>query len=140
MPSPENSTFLANLVRVYFGTLAGFEKHTNLHLGRWRLLYLLLENGVCSPSTLAKASNVDPAAVTRILRDFERDGIVSRTASANDRRQVHVELTRSGRRLVADLLAKRANFLKAALDGLSEDEIETLQTLLLRVQGNLKHI
>ena len=140
MASPENSTFLANLIRVYFGSLAGFEKYTNLHLGRWRLLHLMQENGVCSPSTLAKTSNVDPAAVTRILRDFERDGVISRTASANDRRQVHVELTRSGRKLVADLLQKRASFLKAALAGLSDEEIDTLQALLVHVQENLKRI
>jgi MarR family transcriptional regulator, organic hydroperoxide resistance regulator len=50
---------------------------------------------------LAELGGVSPPSATRMLDGLERDGIVERSPSAEDRRQVTVSLTPEGKRQLA---------------------------------------
>ncbi len=70
--------------------------------------------------------------ITRLVDRMEGRGLVTRTRSQEDRRVVLVSLTEKGRRLASlneDLLAFHAG----QFDHMSGDELETLNTLLVRI-------
>lgn len=57
--------------------------------------------GHINPGQLARTISLSPPTVTGILDRLERRGLIERTRTARDKRQVVVRLTESGRRLLA---------------------------------------
>ena len=45
---------------------------------------------------LGRCSNISPTALSRCLRQLEKEGLIRRTADPSDRRSLRVELTSSG--------------------------------------------
>jgi len=137
MDLPEPSDLIPRLVRAHNALLGAFEKQCGLHLARWRLLFCIGRLGQCSQRELAHSTTMEPAAVTRILTDLDRLGLIRRTTSAQDARQLDVVLTPTGETLTRETAARRATFLSAALEGFTPDEAKMLDDLLGRLQANL---
>jgi DNA-binding MarR family transcriptional regulator len=82
---------------------------------------------------LAEAAGVAPPTATRMLDGLDRDGLVTRTPSATDRRCVTVDLTPAGRealeRTDAAIVAARVRI----AESLSEAEREQAAALLRRL-------
>ena len=94
---------------------------------------LALADGRSTVSVLARALDVDPAAVTRIVADLHGRGLVSRESDERDGRRRPVVLTDHGRRLMVQMhaaLHEREDALAAALDPQSvETAMQVLQEL-----------
>lgn len=60
----------------------------------------LLRSGAMTPGQLAREISLSPATISGILDRLERRGYLTRTRRPEDKRQVLVELTDSGRELV----------------------------------------
>ena len=91
---------------------------------QYRVLVLLEDNGPLSIGMIAFELGVNPSNATRVCDRLERLGLASRTSSATDRRSVLVEVTESGRAVVADVTAYRRRDLArvvAQLDGSRSD-------------------
>ena len=131
------SAFLPRLVRVYFGVLAGFEKRTGIHLARWRILFVLHDSGRCTQRHLAGTTVIDPAAISRILREFEREGLVTRETDPADHRRTLVALTPAGTAKVRDIAVRRAAFLEETLAGLPAAELKPMIAGLAAIEDNL---
>jgi DNA-binding MarR family transcriptional regulator len=74
-----------------------------LSLAQFQLLYAFVEGGGADQlavGVLAERAGIAQPTATRILDALERDGIVERRASEEDRRSVIVSLTAAGRRLL----------------------------------------
>lgn len=83
-----------------------------------------------TPSALAQWCGVTPAAVSLRLRRAEQSGWVTRQATAEDRRAVHVQLTASGREAAdrfAQLVLQRDEELVARM---SDQDLRYLEHLL----------
>ncbi len=128
---------IRNIILAHNAYLSAFEKHTGVNVARWRLLSVMQLIGTCSQSDLTTRTTIGPAAVTRILKDFDREGLIKRATSPNDARQMLVTLTEKGRRLVARTAQQREEVLDQTFGGLSSAEIETLNALLARLATNL---
>jgi MarR family transcriptional regulator, organic hydroperoxide resistance regulator len=97
-------------VRLAFVELMGAERRLrardqkcakgDLTQGQIRALFTMDKSGEATAGELAKAAELSPASVSTMLDNLERDGIVSRHRSAQDRRVVVVTLTDSGRALL----------------------------------------
>ena len=61
-----------------------------------RVLELTVEAGTTTPGQLAHRLDLDPAVVTRLLRQLEDSGLVTRTRSPEDGRVSTVEPTEEG--------------------------------------------
>ncbi|TDQ53473.1 MarR family winged helix-turn-helix transcriptional regulator [Actinorugispora endophytica] len=85
------------------------------------------------PSQLTRETLSSGAATTKRLARLERAGLLTRTASTRDRREIDVRLTDAGRGLVDRLLPERLRVEAAALTPLSAAERDQLATLLARV-------
>lgn len=128
---------IRNIILAHNAYLSAFERQCGINVARWRLLSVAQIVGTCSQSDLTARTTIGPAAVTRILKDFERDGLITRETSSEDARQTLVTLTEKGRRLVAKIAQQREKVLAATFDGFSVAEIEAITDLLGRMGANL---
>lgn len=64
---------------------------------------------------LAKQVHVRPGSLSQVLARLERDGMITRTRDANDRRQVIVQLTPKGQTKNQEINAEREEFMNALL-------------------------
>ena len=74
-----------------------------------------------------------PPTATRMLDGLDRDGLVTRSPSATDRRCVTVELTADGRRALAYTQAALAERRTRIAASLTEEERERAAVLLKRL-------
>ena len=92
--------------------------------------------GELTPKQLTNLLTTDNAGVTRLVDRLERKGLVTRHASADDRRSVTVRLTRSGRTLVPRVARLGHAQRRRLFDGFSAAEQEQLRSLLHRILEN----
>ena len=76
---------------------------------------------------LADRERVSPPAMTKHVDRLERDGLVSRTPSAEDRRRVGVSLTEEGQRVLRRVRSRRTAWLAQRLRGLSPEELAAVE-------------
>lgn len=102
-----------------------------------RVLYELAHRDRPTATALGRDLGLDPGYLSRLLRGFEKRGLVARTRSAHDGRQSHLALTAQGRRVFAPLNARSHDEVAAMLDGLSPaaqaqaiDAMRTIERLL----------
>src|SRR5712691_9760309 len=72
---------------------------------------------------LAARERVSPPAMTKHVDRLERDGLVARTPSAEDRRRVGLSLTDEGQRVLRRVRSRRTAWLATRLGELSPDEL-----------------
>ena len=84
-----------------------------------RVLYELAHRDQPTATALGRDLGLDAGYLSRILRGFERRGLVLKTRSAADGRQSHLALTAQGRKVFAPLNARSHDEVAALLGGLS---------------------
>jgi DNA-binding MarR family transcriptional regulator len=76
---------------------------------------------------LAARERVTPPAMSNHVDRLERDGLVSRTPSASDRRRVGLSLTDEGQRMLRRVRSRRTAWLATRLRSLSAEELEAVE-------------
>ncbi len=102
-------------------------------LAQRALLRELGRSGAASQATLARATMIDPSAAARTFTAMARKGWIRRKRGREDRRESHVELTASGKRLVAQVeavYAATAATLGARLDARDVAALERIRIKL----------
>jgi DNA-binding MarR family transcriptional regulator len=117
-----------DVLRTAFGELMGAERRLRGRDPRHaqiRTLVQIAKDEQISAGSLAKRAELSPGAMTALLDQLEHDGVITRTRSETDRRQVIVTLTEAGHETVA---AKRAHWEHLWHEGLAGHTDEELQT------------
>lgn len=119
---------LAADLRVAVGQLVRRLRSENLFpLTQTWVLGRLDREGPASVSDLAQALRVRPQSMAQTVGDLEAEGMVERNPDPSDRRRALVSLTEAGQaRILADRAA-REGWLVKALEGLTEDDRETIE-------------
>ena len=81
----------------HLGLLDARHLGTEFGLTETRVLYELAHRRQLTATTIAQELKLDPGYLSRILRSFERRGLVRRTTSVEDRRRSTLALTPRGR-------------------------------------------
>jgi DNA-binding MarR family transcriptional regulator len=89
-------------------------------------LSVLVFGGDTTVGRLAAAEHVRPPTMTRVVAALEAAGLVRKEPSQDDRRSVRITATPAGRRLMQAARQRRIQALAARLEGLPQDELETL--------------
>jgi DNA-binding MarR family transcriptional regulator len=79
---------------------------------------------------LATRERVTPPAMSNHVDRLERDGLVSRTPSASDRRRVGLTLTDEGQRVLRRVRSRRTAWLATRLRGLSAEELAAVEVAI----------
>jgi DNA-binding MarR family transcriptional regulator len=75
---------------------------------------------------LAARERVSPPAMTKHVDRLERDGLVDRTPSDDDRRRVGLTLTPEGHRVLRRVRSRRTAWLASRLGELDEQELAAI--------------
>ncbi|HVR82272.1 MAG TPA: MarR family transcriptional regulator [Luteimonas sp.] len=96
-----------------------------------------LAEGTAGVTDLARAAQLHPGAMTRLLDKLEARGIVTRVVDPDDRRALHIHLTDAGIAIWHDINHCGQNVRERAMAGMSEADREQLTRLLTQVRDNL---
>ena len=106
-------------------------------LGEARVLYEIARGNSPTASDIGRALDLDAGYLSRVLRNFEKRGLVRRTASTSDARQSHLTLSPRGRKDFAPLERRSQRDIGEMLGKLSPQDqlrliaaMNTIQTLL----------
>lgn len=136
---PEAGTVMVRLLRIAgFGMSDFFEpvfRELELSEHSFHVLCLLVANeaGIAAPSELSELVGTSRANMTRILRDLEEDGWISRQVSHRDGRRHVIAITDAGRAKVDDTVPRIADPIERAFADLSSKELAMLDSLLRKL-------
>jgi DNA-binding MarR family transcriptional regulator/N-acetylglutamate synthase-like GNAT family acetyltransferase len=106
-------------------------------LAEARVLYEVARNEQPTATDIRKELGLDAGYVSRILRKFEREKLVTRVQSASDERQKFLSLTPEGQSIFAQLNERSNHDAAAMIEKLSPaernrllDAVQTIRTLL----------
>ncbi len=103
--------------------------HSSFTLAEARVLYELADRGQSTAAEIARELRLDAGYLSRILRRFERDGLLTRLP-ASDRRQVLLSLTDAGRAAFAPLDAGSRAEIGSLIGALPEQaQVELVQSM-----------
>jgi DNA-binding MarR family transcriptional regulator len=126
------STALARRLQRYFR-----EHGLNLTVEQWSVLVHLWKQDGVSQQELCNKTYRDKPSITRLVDNLEREGLVARVASQEDRRINLIYLTKQGKDL-RDLTMQLAHqTLLDGLEGVPAEDIEVTRRVLTRVYENL---
>lgn len=103
---------------------------------QWGILLMILTERGDTAAVLARGMDCDTGSMTRMLDRLEAKELIVRTRSTDDRRRVQLEVTKSGRKLAARLIAAIVKVLNRHLAGFSVDELEVFKGFLRRMLAN----
>lgn len=96
-----------------------------------------LAAGTASVTDLARAADLNPGAMTRLLDKLEARGLLLRVADPNDRRALHIHLTEAGIAIWRDIDQCGQRVRERALRGMDDATRTQLTHLLEQVRDNL---
>ena len=100
---------------------------TSVTLTQLAALSTLTKHGSLTPGELAAHERVQPPSMTRVLAALEARGLVLRRPHPTDGRQALVEVTETGRDLVANEVRMREAWLACRLADLTPEERAVLR-------------
>jgi DNA-binding MarR family transcriptional regulator len=102
----------------------------DLSMAAASVLARLVRDGPQRLTELANAEGISQPGMTQLATRLERDGLVRRTASSDDRRGVLVEVTGAGLELAGRRRAQRAEALQQMLGRLARQDQDAITTAL----------
>ena len=109
-----------------------------LTIGRWQVLSVLTQFDGSRIGTIADLSGGEQPAVSRVIDQMERDGLVTRRPSLDDSRAVEVWITDRGRAVIDDLMPEANAFVDRMLRKLDDAEVRLLKSLMERIFSDLQ--
>lgn len=107
-------------------------------LAEARVLYEIDRGkGATTATDVGRALDLDAGYLSRLLRTFEKRGLIRRTASPHDARQSHLALTARGRAAYAPLERRSQHDIGAMLGRLSPDDRSRLIAAMQTIQALL---
>jgi DNA-binding MarR family transcriptional regulator len=104
------------------------------------VISILSELGDLSLSSLSERIRAQNSTVTGIIDRMEREGLVRRERSAEDRRIVLIRLTDKGQTLAREVALEPMEIFRAALDGIPRRDIDELFRVLDLVQARVREL
>jgi len=100
----------------------------------WGMIGMLAQTGEIMPSALAERLDLDRVRTSRGLRSLFEKKLVERRQDAEDRREVHVRLSPSGRQLFGELFPRIASLNTELLEGIDAAHIDIFLQCLRRLE------
>ena len=101
---------------------------------------MLEQMGDLSLSELSDAIRAQNSTVTGIVDRMEREGVVERVRSTDDRRVVRIHLTEKGRRLAREIPVEPISLFRSALECLTREEARDAAKLVSKITARFHQI
>jgi len=130
--------YLVTRVGVRMGELFSRRlKSYGVTLPMYRVMAALWQRGGQRLGDLSEMTSVEISTLSRLVGVMQRRGLLSRTRPDSNARSVQINLTRSGRALVEQLIPLAQRHEEVGLRGLAADEVDVLKKNLVTVYRNL---
>jgi DNA-binding MarR family transcriptional regulator len=96
--------------------------------------------GDLSLSELSERIRAQNSTVTGIIDRMEREDLVVRARSTQDRRVVHIQLTEKGARIAREIAVEPMEVFRSALESLSVTEMRDLLKILTKIAQRVQGI
>jgi DNA-binding MarR family transcriptional regulator len=137
MSSPQETLF-RHLGAVCSESRRSFDRRAGMGQAQRQLLALLHEQGEVRHAELQQQLGIDGAAVTRLVKRLESEGMVARRLDPDDNRFTLASLTRPGEALVAELRAAHRALQDRLLAGVDQRDQETVVRVLEQLRLNIR--
>lgn len=141
-----NDVFTNVISQIFLTPMNSGSEHCDLSWTQRKIMMTIHANGPQKMSEIARQIDVTMSGATAVIDKLVQAGQVSRELSPSDRRVVLVELTDTGRDLLAESMQAQERHFEAVLDRLPADKqaellesFKRIHTLLLELQDSPKH-
>ena len=114
------------------------EAGTDLSPSQASALATIEHHGPLTPSELASRERIQRPTAARLLGRLEESGLVTRTASLDDKRSALIAITPAGSALLATVRTRKDAFLSERLDALGAEDRATLERAAALLEGMLE--
>src|SRR6266700_7725723 len=121
-------------------TRQSFDHHIGMSQARRQLLAAIAREDEISHAALQQQIGLDGATITRLVKQFEAEGVLSRRLDPQNNRYTLVSLTASGQQIVAGLSMAHRLFQTRLLVGITQEEQEVIVRALERLRANIRDI
>lgn len=108
-----------------------------LSIAMWRVLAALSTNGTQRQIDVSEMTSIDVSTMSRLVTRLVRLGLVTRTRSDTNNREVSVELTPKGRALMNRLIPQARGLEAEAVAGMSAADLAITRETLRRMYRNM---
>ena len=102
----------------------------------YNLLRICMEMGECTATDLAKVLPIDASRISRIVSRLVDMELLVRRRLRSDRRIVMLQLSPEGKELTSTLYGRIREYEAKLTDGISEEEIRTLESITAKILAN----
>lgn len=131
-------TLLARKSQMYIG--AALRHKYNISAAEQPFFMALQECEGVTQEELTEMVCVDKAVTTRVVRSLEEKGYLTRIKDAQDRRQNRIYPTALTREMGAAVRVDLLIFNDTVTRGISKEELETVQKVLVKMEANLAEV
>jgi MarR family transcriptional regulator, organic hydroperoxide resistance regulator len=108
-----------------------------LSIAMWRVLAVLSSDGGQRQIDVAAKTSIDVSTLSRVVTRLIKMGLVTRTRSATNSREVVVRLTAKGRSIVDRLIPNAIAAERGAIAGVPAKDLAVVRRSLRRMYANL---
>ncbi|UPW81492.1 MarR family winged helix-turn-helix transcriptional regulator [Lysinibacillus sp. Ag94] len=110
---------------------------TDCSLTEARILFEISERTECIANNLVQELNIDRSYLSRILRKFEREGLIEKKSSPIDSRKNLLFLTRKGEELLDKINNQSDEQVNQLFNGLTKSEINEIRNSMMLIKEKL---
>ena len=113
------------------------KNNVNLTAEQYLVMDTLWNEGTLTQQAIAFIIQKDKNSVTQFIDNLEKKGLVTRSVAKEDRRVNNIMLTEEGMALKDSTKQLAIDTMNKALDGISEDDLNTFVGVLKKVCANI---
>lgn len=114
------------------------DKNIDITPEQFALLSIIASHNGLYQRQLAQIAFKDRPNITRLIDILEKRTFVYREIDSSDRRIIKVFITDEGRKTVADIMPLINEIRAKTVEGITEEEVKVLQSVLQKICNNLE--
>ena len=111
-----------------------YKQKFGLEIPEWRVIATVGPAWSCTAQHIADTTRMHKTRVSRAIANLVKRDLVERTSNADDRREMELRLTKSGRAMYTELVPLALERERALLACLNEDELRSFHEALDRLE------
>jgi DNA-binding MarR family transcriptional regulator len=131
---------LAQIRRTVFAIQSAIRRYVGMSQARGTLFHCMRLDEEMSQAAIQQRLGVDRSEVTRIVKQMEAEGLVTRRPAPADNRFTLVQLTEAGCTLQEEIIAKNQKADATLLQGLSREDMLCTVRTLTRIRENAERL
>jgi DNA-binding MarR family transcriptional regulator len=106
-------------------------------LPMWRVLAQLWHDEFQRQNDISERTAIEPATLSRLLKSIEAKGLIVRTRSSTNAREVGVALTKEGRALTKRIIPLAVRYEALAVGSIPPEKIDMVKDVLIEIYQNI---